>query len=147
VKIHRVIAFTGPGKIRLLLPDREMTVDVFPVAIRSTQTEKGISELAVSNNVSAYGIGANGALTPAPGSPFPARGKPASVAITRLLRGIALPFVDDPGGKIAFGLLRCSVRGQLWDFHGLNVYTDGTPAPTNSHVFRQLLGKLNHGCV
>ena len=38
-----------------------------------------------SNDISAYSIGSNGPLTPLPSSPFPARGKPASVAITQLL--------------------------------------------------------------
>ena len=38
-----------------------------------------------SNDISAYSIASNGALTPVPGSPFAARVKPASVAITRLL--------------------------------------------------------------
>jgi hypothetical protein len=37
------------------------------------------------NNVSAYSIGANGALTPVPGSPFLAGMLPSSVAITPLL--------------------------------------------------------------
>src|SRR5258708_36529159 len=41
-----------------------------------------------SNNVSAYRIGANGALTPAPGAPFPTGGPPISVAV-------------DPTGKVA----------------------------------------------
>src|SRR5260221_622797 len=34
-----------------------------------------------SNNVSAYSIGANGALTPVPGSPFAAGTEPNSVAV------------------------------------------------------------------
>ena len=34
-----------------------------------------------SNDISAYSIASNGALTPVPGSPFAARVKPASVAI------------------------------------------------------------------
>ena len=38
-----------------------------------------------SNNVSAYSIGANGALTPIPGSPFAAGMDPQSVAITPLV--------------------------------------------------------------
>ena len=38
-----------------------------------------------SNNVSAYSIGSNGALTPVPGSPFGARVNPISVATTRLM--------------------------------------------------------------
>ena len=38
-----------------------------------------------SNDISAYSIGSNGALKLLPGSPFAARVKPASVAITRLL--------------------------------------------------------------
>jgi hypothetical protein len=38
-----------------------------------------------SNDISAYGIGSNGALKPLPGSPFAARVKLTSVAITRLL--------------------------------------------------------------
>jgi 6-phosphogluconolactonase len=38
-----------------------------------------------SNEVSAYSIASNGALTPVPGSPFAARVKPASVAITGLM--------------------------------------------------------------
>ena len=43
----------------------------------------------LSNNVSAYSIGANGALTPVPGSPFLARTSPNSVAV-------------DPTGKFAY---------------------------------------------
>ena len=39
----------------------------------------------LSNNVSAYSIGANGALTPVPGSPFLAGISPQSVAITPLV--------------------------------------------------------------
>jgi hypothetical protein len=38
-----------------------------------------------SNDISAYSIASNGALTPLPGSPFAARVKPASVAITGLM--------------------------------------------------------------
>ncbi|HXO98482.1 MAG TPA: hypothetical protein VN857_17975, partial [Chthoniobacterales bacterium] len=38
-----------------------------------------------SDNVSAYSIGANGALTPVPGSPFAAGLLPFSVAITPLV--------------------------------------------------------------
>ncbi len=38
-----------------------------------------------SNDISAYSIASNGALTPVPGSPFAARVKPASVAITGLM--------------------------------------------------------------
>jgi hypothetical protein len=38
-----------------------------------------------SSNVSAYSIGANGALTPVPGSPFAAGILPRSVAITPLV--------------------------------------------------------------
>jgi len=41
------------------------------------------------NNVSAYSIGANGALTPVPGSPFLAGSLPVSVAL-------------DPTGKFAY---------------------------------------------
>ena len=40
---------------------------------------------AIDNNVSAYSIGANGALTPVPGSPFLAGINPRSVAITPLV--------------------------------------------------------------
>jgi hypothetical protein len=43
-----------------------------------------------SNNVSAYRIGKNGALTPVVGSPFPTGSGPVSVAVDRLpvrLRG------------------------------------------------------------
>ncbi len=39
----------------------------------------------VNNNVSAYSIGANGVLTPVPGSPFAAGLEPISVAITPLV--------------------------------------------------------------
>jgi 6-phosphogluconolactonase (cycloisomerase 2 family) len=42
-----------------------------------------------ANNVSAYSIGADGALTPIPGSPFPAGSFPSSVAV-------------DPTGKFAY---------------------------------------------
>ena len=42
-----------------------------------------------SNNVSAYGIGENGALTPIPGSPFAAGNLPSSVTV-------------DPTGKFAY---------------------------------------------
>src|SRR5260221_213054 len=38
-----------------------------------------------SNNVSAYSIGSNGALTPVPGSPFAAGSAPFSVAMTPLV--------------------------------------------------------------
>jgi 6-phosphogluconolactonase (cycloisomerase 2 family) len=38
---------------------------------------------ARSNNVSAYSIDPNGALTPLPSSPFPAKIEPISVVITR----------------------------------------------------------------
>jgi DNA-binding beta-propeller fold protein YncE len=44
---------------------------------------------ALSNNVSAYSIGSNGALTPVPGSPFAAGSFPNSVAV-------------DPTGKFAY---------------------------------------------
>ncbi|MFZ0710172.1 MAG: beta-propeller fold lactonase family protein, partial [Terrimicrobiaceae bacterium] len=42
-----------------------------------------------SNDVSAYRLGEDGALTPVPGSPFPAGNLPASVAV-------------DPTGKFAY---------------------------------------------
>jgi DNA-binding beta-propeller fold protein YncE len=44
---------------------------------------------ALSNNVSAYSIGSNGALTPVPGSPFPAGHTPGKVAV-------------DPTGQFAY---------------------------------------------
>jgi 6-phosphogluconolactonase len=44
---------------------------------------------ASSSNVSAYSIGANGALMPVPGSPFAAESEPLSVAV-------------DPTGKFAY---------------------------------------------
>ena len=53
--------------------------------------------------------------------------------------GIAPPLVDNPGSKIALGLLGCSEWGQLSDFHGLNARANRTPPPTNPYVFRQLL--------
>src|SRR5260221_6488009 len=43
----------------------------------------------LSNNVSAYSIGSNGALTPVPGSPFAAGQNPGSVAV-------------DPTGQFAY---------------------------------------------
>jgi 6-phosphogluconolactonase len=41
---------------------------------------------AASNNVSAYSIGPNGALTPVAGSPFPAGSDPRSLAVDLLGR-------------------------------------------------------------
>jgi len=54
---------------------------------------------ALGNNVSAYSIGANGALTPVPGSPFPAGNGPVSVAL-------------DPTGNF-------HLRGKQWRLSGL----------------------------
>ena len=48
----------------------------------------------LSNNVSAYSIGANGALTPVPGSPFAAGNAPVSVAVTAKFAYVA----DGSGG-------------------------------------------------
>ena len=44
-----------------------------------------VAKAWASNNVSAYSIGSNGALTPIPGSPFAAGSEPVSVAITRAI--------------------------------------------------------------
>jgi hypothetical protein len=49
------------------------------------------------DNVSAYSIGANGALTPVPGSPFLAGSTPASVAV-------------DPTGKFAYVVKSSAAR-------------------------------------
>jgi hypothetical protein len=54
---------------------------------------------------------------------------------------------DNPGGKIALGLLGCPKSGQLCDLHGLNGRANRTPAPTNPHVFGQFFGKLNHAAL
>jgi hypothetical protein len=48
------------------------------------------------NNISAYSIGANGALTPVPGSPFAAGNAPVSVAIMA-----KFAYVADGGGPSA----------------------------------------------
>jgi hypothetical protein len=69
-----------------------------------------------SNNVSAYSIGANGALTPVPGSPFAAGIQPVSVAV-------------DPTGKFAYvANLRQNLGGNVSAY---NIGANGalTPVP------------------
>jgi hypothetical protein len=64
-----------------------------------------VTNWGTSNNVSAYSIGANGALTPVPGSPFAAGRGPFSVAV-------------DPTGKFAY-------VANLVD-HNVSAYSIGT---------------------
>jgi hypothetical protein len=51
-----------------------------------------------------------------------------AIANTCSLGGIAPLLVDDPSGKNALGLLRCSKWGQLSNSHGLDARTNEAPA-------------------
>jgi DNA-binding beta-propeller fold protein YncE len=81
---------------------------------------------ALSNNVSGYSIGSNGALTPVPGSPFPAGQNPGSVAV-------------DPTGKFAYvvnGSNNVSSFGAVSAFsigsNGALTPVPGSPFPAGS---------------
>jgi hypothetical protein len=60
---------------------------------------------------------------------------------------LAPPLVDNPGSKIAPGLLGCSEWGQLSDLYGLNANAKRTPTAANARVFRQLVSKINRSAV
>jgi hypothetical protein len=80
-----------------------------------------------SNNVSAYSIGANGALTPVPGSPFAAGILPRSVAITPLV-----PFAS------SFAKLEIAKQGfDLNEFFTLGANSNGIN-PVTENVTLQI---------
>jgi 6-phosphogluconolactonase len=75
-----------------LTPVSPFATGVFPVSVAVDSTahfvyvaNEGFPPGRINGNVSAYSIGANGALTPVPGSPFAAGIDPQSVAITPLV--------------------------------------------------------------
>jgi 6-phosphogluconolactonase len=65
------------------------SVAVDPTAKFAYVANLGVPPDFIGNNISAYSIGANGALTPVPGSPFAAGSRPALVAV-------------DPTGRFAY---------------------------------------------
>jgi DNA-binding beta-propeller fold protein YncE len=71
----------------------------------------------LSNNVSAYSIGSNGALTPVPGSPFVAGSLPSSVAV-------------DPTGRFAYVANEGSGNNVSAYSIGFNGATDPHPRVT-----------------
>ena len=72
---------------------------------------------AGSNNVSAYSIGADGALTPVPRSPFEAGSEPVSVAV-------------DPTGKFAYV---ANLTGNNVSAYSIRA-DGGGPNPKSSHI-------------
>jgi 6-phosphogluconolactonase (cycloisomerase 2 family) len=77
-----------------------------------------------SNNVSAYRIGENGALTPVPGSPFPAGIRPSSIAV-------------DLFGRFAYvaNFESNDVSAYRIGFNGALMPVGGSPFPTGSDLF------------
>jgi 6-phosphogluconolactonase len=75
----------------------------------------------VSNNISAYRIGADGALNPIPGSPYPAGIEPVSIAV-------------DPTGKFAYAANKFShnVSGYHIDENGGLTPISGSPFPAGA---------------
>src|SRR5260370_38474496 len=61
---------------------------------------------AVDNNISAYRIGPNGALTPVAGSPFPAGNNPQSVTVDLLGRFV---YVANFGFNNGSGISTCGI--------------------------------------
>src|SRR5260370_8380919 len=77
---------------------------------------------ALSNNVSAYSIGSNGALTPVPGSPFAAGQNPGSVAV-------------DPTGKFAY-VVNCSNNASSFGaVSAFSIRSNGAPTPPPGSPF------------
>jgi 6-phosphogluconolactonase len=75
----------------------------------------------LSNNVSAYRIGENGALTPVPGSPFPTGTLPLSVAVDPLGKFV---YVANGGSSNNISAYRIGENGAL------------TPVPPGRPFFR-----------
>ncbi len=59
---------------------------------------------ANSNNISGYSLGANGALTPVPGSPFATGRNPASVAVDPTATFVYVANEDNPGSVSAYSI-------------------------------------------
>jgi 6-phosphogluconolactonase len=113
----------GSGGVLTPIPGSPFPVGPNPASVAVDPTGKFAYVVNDSNlpevpgTVSAFTIGSNGALTPVPGSPFPAGDTPDSVAV-------------DPTGRFAY-IVNVTVSGQLGAVSAFSIEPNGalTPVP------------------